>query len=95
LRRIVPFGSHPDWSPDASKIAFAGASFNGIWVVNASGGTPVLLFDNVSPAYAPAWSPDGTKIVFNSSLGITVMNADGSNPTGLTSGYFPTGSRSP
>ena len=51
--------------------------------MNASGGTPVHLFDNGS---APAWSPDGTKIVFNSSLGITVMNADGSNPTGLTSG---------
>src|SRR5207244_3679949 len=36
----------------------------------------------------PAWSPDGTKMAFVSNLGgnhdISVMNADGTNPTQLT-----------
>ncbi len=36
---------NPVWSPDGSKIAFNDKEY-GIWVVNADGGEPVLIYDN-------------------------------------------------
>jgi WD40 repeat protein len=57
------------WSPDGSKIAFAGnASGNwDIYVVDAGGGSPVDLTSSSSAAHTePRWSPDGTKIAFDS-----------------------------
>ena len=93
----------PAWSPDGRRIAFEynpsptglrpGAS--DIYVMNAERGrttvrrlTSVLGFDG-----DPAWSPDGRKIVFESTRSgnadIWVMNADGTNPQGLTPGARP------
>ena len=80
------------WSPDGSKIAFAGNA-NGNWdiyVVDAGGGSPVDLTSS-SPAAdtEPRWSPNGSKIAFDSDRGGNVdvysMSPDGSAVTDMTS----------
>ena len=59
------------WSPDGSKIAFAG---DGIMVMDADGSNPRALSQNVAVGYLfrPAWSPD--------SRTLAVVGVNGSNP---------------
>jgi hemolysin type calcium-binding protein/WD40 repeat protein len=76
------FDDYPAFFPDGSKIVFAG--FDGrIQVIPAAGGTPAPLSAGPNDS-APDVSPDGTKIVFGGNGQITVMGADGSNPTAIT-----------
>ncbi|MCK5827304.1 PD40 domain-containing protein [Candidatus Bipolaricaulota bacterium] len=94
--------SSPAWSPDGSKIAFVAA---GIYTISPDGSNLQQIVDFshcssfVRAARALAWSPDGTKIAWssnsNSSLGIGVMNADGSDKHILIEGYgqYPSWSR--
>jgi Tol biopolymer transport system component len=84
----------PAWSPDGTKIAFAGrpdsepcppdvfyyGCARDLHIVN-SDGTGLRMV--TSGAAAPAWSPDGDRIAFQTSGGdggtaIVVVNADGS-----------------
>jgi TolB protein len=98
--------SGPKWSPDGKRIAFARRLFNGtppypqqIWVINPDGSLMRLTDYPGSDAYA-AWSPDGSKIAFVRTAPLThspglpgqiyLMNADGSNPTQLTSSDLDT-----
>jgi Tol biopolymer transport system component len=62
----------PSWSPDSSKIAFAGF-FNSctqsgggdIWIMNADGGDKQdLIGDSNTIDRQPTWSPDGGRIAF-------------------------------
>ena len=63
----------PSWSPDGSRIAFAGywntcdspGGGGDIWVMNADGsGKSNLINDKGTVDRQPAWSPDGTQIAF-------------------------------
>jgi Tol biopolymer transport system component len=58
-------GTHPDWSPDGSRIAYV-VDDVAIWVVNADGGDPEQLpvpcDDTCLLNDSPAWSPDGSTI---------------------------------
>src|SRR2546430_1193794 len=79
------------WSPDASRLAFtstgtASGSFQ-IYVMSAVG-SDVMPLTNTPSNLEPSWSPDGRQIAFTSTrefnLEISVMNADGSGQTRLT-----------
>jgi len=55
----------PAWSPDGAWIAYVArhGDANDLFVVPASGGTPVQL-TTVGAVAAPTWSPDGRMIAF-------------------------------
>lgn len=94
----------PVWSPDGTKIAFAGRGtpwHADVLVMNADGTALVNLTNNAdSWNRGPTWSPDGTQIAFVSNrdgdlttnpfyTDIFVMNADGSDVVRLTDAAEP------
>lgn len=93
--------SLPAWSPDGSKIAFTtnrdGGDFE-IYTMNPDGTNVVRLTNSPGEDAHPTWSPDGRQIAFHSRRGSTTatpllevwrMNADGSNPTPVTTPALP------
>jgi uncharacterized repeat protein (TIGR01451 family) len=106
---IDTWDRQPAWDPDGLKIAFTrywydevGETDNeDIYTMNADGSGQTNI-TNAPRRYNsdPSWSPDGDKIAFcrSGSGGITVMNADGSNPTdipapGCDPAWSPNGQR--
>jgi Tol biopolymer transport system component len=51
-------GGDPAWSPDGMQLAFVGP--DGIWLMDASGGSQRL----VAAGSEPAWSPDGKRLSY-------------------------------
>jgi Tol biopolymer transport system component len=96
-RTALPTGTGveagPAWSPDGSKVAFAGKR-GGDWDIYTifATSTAVEQQRTSDPAadFDPAWTPDGQRIVFTSNRDgrnhLWMMNADGSGQTQLTSG---------
>lgn len=85
------------YRPDGNAIVFSVKQSNGedIYTAKPDGSNPTLLYGNQTKPDGthainrfPAYSADGTKIAFASDVTgveqIYVMNADGSNPTALT-----------
>ena len=77
---------HPDWSPDGSKLVFTreSAPLNAsVYVLDLFSRLQTRLTAEGGYSGYPCWSTDGTKIIFssnrNGSLGIWMMDADGSN----------------
>jgi Tol biopolymer transport system component len=79
----------PSWSPDGSKIFFAGseASADDIYVMDAAGSLPNRL--TTLGGTHPSISPDGSKVAFastrNGNSQVYVMNAGGGGQLALTS----------
>jgi len=80
-------GITPAWSPDGSRIAFAGWDL-GLFVMNADGTGVRQLTDSSDYGldWYPVWSPDGSRILFGSNRQtpndymterIYIMDADG------------------
>ena len=86
LTTSVNHDIHPDWSPDGSKLVFtkASAPLNAaVYTLDLFSLVQTRLTGDGGYNGYPCWSPDGTKIIFssnrNGSLGIWMMDADGSN----------------
>ncbi|MCH8286855.1 PD40 domain-containing protein, partial [candidate division KSB1 bacterium] len=76
----VALDSHPAWSPDGTRIAFArtvGGRSVAISVMNADGSNLSDLTFPGSPVFdlLPSWSPDGFRIAFDRSRG-AIFNPD-------------------
>ena len=79
-------GWEPTWSPDRSKILFAGGRHGGgqadeeVYVMDADGSNIVRLTNtpgDSTSSWAADWSPDGQKIVFMSNRGGSPPGSDG------------------
>jgi len=102
LQRLTDsqYDQDPTWSPDGTKIAFIRTQNgdNGIWMIDAAGGTPVpLLRDSSFFGEDLSWSPDGTRLTFSdysgspfaSPMHVYVMDVDGGTPVDLAVGSSP------
>lgn len=84
--------SSPQWSPDASRIAF-GSRRSGneeIWICDADGANAIQLTSLRAPVTGtPRWSPDGNNIAFDSNasgqLQLYIVPSQGGSPRRLSS----------
>lgn len=86
----------PDWSADASKIAFVSLREAGfqIWVMNSDSTGQRRLTEGGTSNYSPSWSPDGSQIAFTRyrSVGaelfsdLLVINSDGTGEHRIVGG---------
>jgi Tol biopolymer transport system component/DNA-binding winged helix-turn-helix (wHTH) protein len=81
--------SHPTWSPDGSRLAFASDRLGNsdIWIQSALA-EPVRITTSPARDWQPDWSPDGQWIVYRSEQdggGLYVISADGGQPRRISS----------
>ena len=80
------------WSPDGTRLAFAGVKAGNIdiYVMDADGQNLTRLTESPEADQEPAWSPDGGTIAFTAlragTSQIWAMNADGTGVRTLTAG---------
>lgn len=97
LRRLTfnnLFERAPVWSPDGTKIAFAGRGPDGnfdIYTIKADGSDLRRLTTDPARDDDPAWTADGRQIVydrglFTDALSIRIVNDDGTNDRALDLG---------
>jgi tRNA A-37 threonylcarbamoyl transferase component Bud32 len=90
--RIWDIADLPLPSEEASECRIVYGQDGDIYVRNCDGSGEQRLTDHPAEDWSPSWSPDGTRIVFNSDRDAThaegyqiyTMNADGSDPSMLT-----------
>jgi serine/threonine protein kinase len=85
----------PDYSPDGRTIVFAnrvGNATTAIWMVNAEGLNPRLVYTGINNIVSVAWSPNGERIAYAMSDGtpqeyeIYIMDANGKNHVHISQG---------
>jgi Tol biopolymer transport system component len=90
----------PDYSPDGRQIVFANKVDNSpisIWIMNADGLNPKLVFTGVNDIAAVAWSPNGEKIAYAMSTEvfgeyeIYTMDVNGKNHLKISKGLLGIG----
>jgi len=90
----------PDFSPDGAKIVFvnfAEDTTSSIWIVNADGLNPRLIYTGLNAIVGAAWSPDGETIAYAMSRGvyneyeIFLMDANGKNNRQISRGMLGIG----
>lgn len=61
------FASHPQFSPDGTKIAFESdrSGYQEIWVCNRDGSNPAQITSMAGYAGTPRWSPDSRSLAFD------------------------------
>jgi Tol biopolymer transport system component len=81
--------THPQWSPDGSRIAFASVEgcvrCTKIYVMAPDGSSRTPVADQ---GRWPAWSPDGSRIAVGGSP-MRVVDLDADSSTTLSAGSFP------
>ena len=106
VRQLVvgPGDSHPELSPDGTRVVFIGNSQGNVYVANADGSNVTQLTSDGYDTSA-TWSPNGSLIAFTREQatggGVHVMNADGSQvrriwgegTLGLQVAWSPTGAK--
>lgn len=75
---FLPWGAIlPQWSPDGKRIAFGGwggaSNGQGVYVVNADGGTPQKVAGDANCAF---WSSDGNTLGFGDAAGVGIRIID-------------------
>ena len=95
MTSLVGGCDHASWSPSGSSIVFEGStSFNQIFSMSSSGGTPTNLSNVSLSDYYPIYSHDGTQIFFwrynpgPHRYDSYVMNANGSGQTSAQFGSY-------
>lgn len=90
----------PDFSPDSRTIVFANRVGDGptaVWMVNADGLNPRLVYTGLRDIVAVAWSPGGEKIAYAMNSGspqeydIYSMDIDGRNHLKISQGLLGIG----
>lgn len=82
LTATEAYESHPVWSPDGSRIAYATDRNGGsnVYVMPAEGGAPTRLTFNSASQVPQAFTPDGKEVIYSASIQDPTMSA-----------MFPTG----